>query len=82
MDICAEAPLRDALARAMQQSLESVRVDLSEVHYIDSACVAVLLRASDQLLKQGSRLAIAGLSPVVQRALLLLGIDGDLRPIR
>ncbi len=82
MDICAEAPLRGALARVMQQAGDRVQVDLSEVRYIDSACIAALLRASDLLSRRGGRLVVVGMSPVVQRALLLLRLDGDLRPIR
>jgi len=82
MDICAEVPLRDALERAMRQSPAGVRVDLSKVRYIDSACIAVLLKASDRLSKDGGHLVISALSPVVQRALSLLGIDTTLRQAR
>lgn len=80
MDICAEVPLRDALARAMQRNPAEVRVDLSQVRYIDSACIAVLLRAGDTLHHRGGHLVLTAASPVVERALSLLGLGPDLRP--
>jgi len=80
MDICAEAPLREALARAMHDHPTQVQVDLSQVRYIDSACIAVLLRASDTLRQQGGSLVLTAASPVVCRALSLLGLDQRLRP--
>ncbi len=75
MDICAQAPLREALARAMHDHSAQVKVDLSQVRYIDSACIAVLLRAADALRRQGGRLVLTAASPVVCRALSLLGLD-------
>ncbi|MBI3946273.1 MAG: STAS domain-containing protein [Armatimonadetes bacterium] len=76
LDICAVPDVSAALERALHASDGEVSVDMQGVRYIDSACVSTLLRAHDTLEARGSRLVVVAASPVVRRALQLLGV-GD-----
>lgn len=62
----------DASLRAAAADASSVVADLSEVTFLDSAGLAVLVRLHDEL---GGRLLLRRPSPQVSRVLSVTGID-------
>jgi|GEM_PF-1106325 len=76
IDLSNVSELRDAVDSALESSPEGFIIDLTDLTYIDSAGVAVVISAYRHASKLGGRLAVVKPSaPNVQRILDLIGLD-------
>jgi anti-sigma B factor antagonist len=74
LDLYNAPEMRDALAQACADSPERVVVDLSEVEFVDSTALGVLIEARTRLANRGAfLLAAPGLE--TRRALEISGLD-------
>lgn len=74
---CAEV-LRSALADAMREEVAEVVVDLSEVPYIDSTGIGVLVGAAHTAAEADKHLVCERPQRNVERVLSLLRVDAEL----
>lgn len=75
LDAAASDPLRRALQRAVGSVDGHIELDLSEVEFIDSSCVEVLLSAQQDLRDLGVVLSIGAVSDDVRMVLELADVD-------
>ncbi|GIH25909.1 hypothetical protein Aph01nite_42190 [Acrocarpospora phusangensis] len=75
LDIAVEAEFRTHVEEAMEQQPERLLFDLSELRFMDSSGVRVILDAYRRL-GMGERVVVCGLSPRLQRAFYLMGVTG------
>ena len=78
--LCVKGPITLSTASVFQDAVWSVGapcliIDLTEVPFIDSAAIGVLVRAYVSCQKVGRRLALVGLGLRVKNVLHLTGID-------
>lgn len=78
VDISNADKLRDAIDLALEQPTERVELDFSQVAYIDSTGIGVLVGAAHRASERGRGLAITGAQPNVLRVVQLLGVDKDI----
>lgn len=78
VDVSNASALREALDKALEDGSRDVVVDLSDVAYIDSTGIGVLVGASQRLAKADGTLRVANPQHNVARVLSLLGVDRDL----
>ena len=74
LDLGTAVQLRDAL-RAVPDDVAAVDVDLSEVTFIDSTALGVLLAAYKRFRVLGTAFGISGSSPVVSKVLEISGLS-------
>ena len=72
VDIATEKPLIADVERHITTTTERVRFDLSDVQFIDSAGVRLLLRLRQ---RHGDRVCVSAASPPVERIFSIAGID-------
>jgi anti-sigma B factor antagonist len=73
LDVACVEPLRIELARLRANELVELLIDLSELEFIDSTGLALLLRLQGDCARSGTRLrAVAG-PPAVQRLFAVTG---------
>ena len=75
IDVCTSPTLREQLSILIAQDDPVVDVDLSEVRYLDSSGVAVLMRAWKTLDGQGRTLRLRNASAPVRRVFAVLALD-------
>ncbi len=68
-----------AISQAISAGATFVLVDLSEVEFLDSSALRVIVRRGNALKELGGRLVIEGLSPAAQRILEITGLLEDYR---
>lgn len=78
VDVSNAHELRDAIDAAFEEGLAQVEVDLSEVPYIDSTGIGVLVGAAHRAGEAGGSLAVLRPQRNVARVLSLLGVDAEL----
>lgn len=78
VDVSCADVLRSALADAMKEAVSEVVVDLSEVPYIDSTGIGVLVGAAHTAAEAGKQLVCEKPQRNVERVLSLLGVDAEL----
>lgn len=78
VDVSNADELRQAVDAALGQTPADVRVDLSQVAYIDSTGIGVLVGAATRSREAGIPFSVAGPQPNVRRVLGLLGVEGQL----
>lgn len=74
-DLTNVTQLDDALDAQIASGARHLTIDLSELRFADSACIAALVRASRRLKDQDGCLELTNPQPTVARALSLLGLD-------
>jgi len=74
VDLESSPAAREILLKCLE-STGKVIVDLSEVSYIDSSCVASLVEALQAAKKNGSQFALAAVSEPTRRVLELARLD-------
>jgi anti-sigma B factor antagonist len=74
VDLLAAPQLRTALLDATQHDAAQIDVDLSEVSFIDSTGISVILQAWQRLNEQGRRLVLSAASRPVTRVLETAGL--------
>lgn len=72
LDAASCAHARDFLADVA----DSCRIDFSELDYIASAGLGLLVSVQRRLMPKGERLAFSGLSPHLRDVLVLAGFEG------
>ena len=75
LDAMTSPQLADALAGMAEVNPSEVVVDCSQVGFIDSAGLSVLVAAHGRLDALGGRLVISGMSAPVRRLFSIAGID-------
>ncbi|GAA0988239.1 hypothetical protein GCM10009555_069440 [Acrocarpospora macrocephala] len=75
LDIAAEAEFSKHVEEAVEQNPERLLFDLSELRFMDSSGVRVILDVYRRL-GMGDRVAVCGLSARLERSFYLLGITG------
>lgn len=78
VDVSCADELRGALDDALASAAEEVIVDISELSYIDSTGIGVLVGVVHRGEEQGKRVRIAHPQRNVERVLAMLGILADL----
>lgn len=78
IDISNAEHLRNAIDLALEQPTERVELDFSQVPYIDSTGIGVLVGAAHHAEEHGKGWAITGAQRNVVRVVQLLGVDGDI----
>lgn len=78
IDVSCASELRDAIDAALSEAVPGVEVDLSQVPYIDSTGIGVLVGAAHRALDQDARVTVVGAQRNVSRIFGLLGIDREL----
>jgi anti-sigma B factor antagonist len=70
---------RQALMEAMEGSAAAVIVDMSELEFIDSVGISMLLEAEAASRRDSNRLAFRGAHDEIARILELTGVDEQIR---
>lgn len=78
VDVSNADELRDAVDAALALDAPEVTVDLSQVPYIDSTGIGVLVGAAHRATEAGKKLVVASPQKNVARVLGLLGVADDL----
>ncbi|EHF02049.1 STAS domain-containing protein [Olsenella sp. oral taxon 809] len=78
VDVSNASELRDALDRAIEEGPASIEVDFSEVPYIDSTGIGVLVGAAHRSADANATLSVTNLQKNIARVLSLLGVDKEL----
>lgn len=78
IDISSADKLRNAIDLALEQPTERVELDFSQVPYIDSTGIGVLVGAARRASDRKRTLSITGAQPNVLRVAQLLGVDKDI----
>lgn len=81
VDVSCADTLRSALAAALEDGAPQITVDLSEVSYIDSTGIGVLVGAAHKAAEQNGMLSVAHPQKNVARVLALLGVDSELNVV-
>lgn len=76
LDLAVADELKSALERVASDKVHAL-IGLQGCEFIDSTGIAVILRARDQLGKEGRRLLVCGLSSQVRRILSVTGLMED-----
>lgn len=78
VDVSNAAELRKALDEALANATDAIEVDLSEVSYIDSTGIGVLVGAWHRASDANLSLVVTNPQRNVARVLAMLGVDGEL----
>lgn len=78
IDVSCASELRAAIDAALAEGAPEVEVDLSQVPYIDSTGIGVLVGAAHRAQEAGQRFAVEGPQRNVRRVLDMLGISAEL----
>jgi anti-anti-sigma factor len=79
MDLGNVEEARDPLMKAIEGENVDVIVDLSELEFIDSISISMLLEAQAASQKDSKRLGFRGARPEIARLMELTGVDEQLR---
>ena len=79
VDVSNASELRLAIDEALDQGAPRVEVDLSQVAYIDSTGIGVLVGASHRAGDEGNELVVTNPQANVRRVRGLLGVEKQLR---
>lgn len=78
VDVSNASELRDATDAALSDGASSVSVDISDVSYIDSTGIGVLVGAAHRAIDEGVAFSVANPQRNVARILSLLGMGEEL----
>lgn len=78
IDISNADKLRNAIDLALEQPTERVELDFSQVAYIDSTGIGVLVGAAHHAEEHGKRFVAVNAQPGVLRVAQLLGLDKEI----
>ncbi len=78
VDVSNASKLRDAIDELIAEGVPSVDVDLSQVSYIDSTGIGVLVGAVHRAHDAGLSLTVSNPQRNVARVLDMLGVSGEL----
>jgi anti-sigma B factor antagonist len=75
LDMATAPQLSDAISSAASTGRQRVVLDLSSVTFVDSTGISALCLAQGALEERGAVLVLGSLSPQVQSALQIVGLD-------
>lgn len=75
LDMNAAPSLSVAVEAAFQRGARAMVIDLSEVTFIDSTAIGVLLAARERLLRSGGTFDVVCSQPAVVRVLQIVGVE-------
>jgi anti-anti-sigma factor len=75
LDAVTVPQFRDELMRRVPDAGRRVVVDLSELQFMDTSAIHVLVSVNNRVMAGGGLLVLAGAQPVVARVLSLAGAD-------
>jgi anti-anti-sigma factor len=75
LDLASSPALEQELERVNRSDTEVVILDLSELEFMDSTGLSVVVRANQRAQDSGKRFGVLKGSPQVQRLLSLTGVD-------
>ncbi|MCH4082917.1 MAG: anti-sigma factor antagonist [Coriobacteriaceae bacterium] len=78
VDVSNASGLRDAIDAALEEKAPSIEVDLSQVTYIDSTGIGVLVGGVHRAADAGLSLSVSNPQRNVARVLDMLGVSGEL----
>lgn len=78
VDVSNAAELREQLEEVLSGDATAVTIDLSQVPYIDSTGIGVLVGAAHRAKDKGVELVVSRPQSNVARVLALLGVSGEL----
>lgn len=78
VDVSNASGLRDAIDAALDEKAPSIEVDLSQVSYIDSTGIGVLVGGVHRAADAGLHLSVSNPQRNVARVLDMLGVSGEL----
>ena len=78
IDISNADKVRDAIDLALEQPCEAVCLDFSQVSYIDSTGIGVLVGASHHAAEHEKAFSVEHAQPNVLRVVQLLGVDEEI----
>lgn len=78
VDVSNAAEMRGAIEAALATNPASLEIDLSDVAYIDSTGIGVLVGAAHSAAEAGGSFAVLNPQPNVKRVLGMLGVEKDL----
>lgn len=81
VDVSNAGQLREELDRTLAGDAKAVTIDLSQVPYIDSTGIGVLVGAAHKAKDKGVGLTVANPQSNVARVLSLLGVSGELNVV-
>ena len=79
VDLATSPQLREACEQAAATTPATVRVDLTQVTFLDSTGISVLVQMHKRLEGQGGALVLHGLSAQARRVLEVAGLDAFFR---
>jgi anti-sigma B factor antagonist len=74
IDVYAAPQFERSLEAAMRSATQTIELDLSEVPFVDSAALRMLVGARASANERGMRLIVTAMHPTVQRTLELSGL--------
>ena len=80
IDASSAPQLADALDQLLESGADALIVDATDVTFLDSSGLRVLVRASKTVEAQGGTVVLDGMSPAVQRILEVTGLLEAYRP--
>ncbi len=80
LDVASRDQLEQALQGLLETGVSQLRLDLSEVDYLGSVGLAVLINVGKTLRRRGGELRIVTASPQTRRHLKLLNLESLLAP--
>lgn len=80
LDVASRGQLEEALRGLLEAGESHLRLDLSEVDYLGSVALAVLINVGKTLRRRGGELRIVTASPQTRRHLKLLNLESLLAP--
>jgi anti-sigma B factor antagonist len=81
LDVFTSPHLREELVQLEQTEERRIRLDLSQVNYLDSTGLSVIVGSHKRLTADSRELWIVGASPQVKRVFDLLGMNGWLKEV-
>ena len=78
VDISCADRLKEAIDAAAEQPVEEVCLDFSQVAYIDSTGIGVLVATARRLGEGSKRFSVVNVQPNVMRVIQLLGVDKEM----
>ncbi len=75
VDVATAPQLKDALLAVVDAGASSLRVDVADVAFIDSAGLGVLIGALKRVRENGGTIELVGLQPAPRKVVEITGLD-------
>lgn len=79
LDLHTSPQLKEALSEVLDQGSAHIALDLSQVPFMDSSCLGVIVGGLKRARENGGELALMSLQPSPAKVIALTGLDGVFR---